>query len=237
PDPWQILLELPLIQGNKNMTAICRASQSQLFGICRLSKIALGTATLHTDWHRDGIAAKADGDIVKSERAFGKVTDALASFEIVQDDIRSNAPAEVVREMEEHLRKEQRRLSDRGEAERGRPRSWPDINARASENPVEHMLVELWVRFPPVLRVRRRELNAAHHIPGLMFFRNEATAKFIRWVLQKNDSDLAPKNMEKIRQRLGLIQVGDSKCMIWDFEITEAADGSSNLRPTFRLEK
>src|SRR5262245_15566613 len=55
PDPWRFLLDCPTIP--EPVRKVCRGAQSQLFALRHLSRLAMGVATLNTDWQREAVKA------------------------------------------------------------------------------------------------------------------------------------------------------------------------------------
>jgi hypothetical protein len=72
PDPWQFLLDAPVVPDRDK--AVFRAAQSQNVALRHLFHIAQGIATLNTDWFQQSIEAIAKGDRPAYEHAIGKVT-------------------------------------------------------------------------------------------------------------------------------------------------------------------
>jgi hypothetical protein len=210
PDPWQFLLDAPVVPERDR--AVFRAAQSQLPALRLLCRMARGAATLNKDWHQESIKARARKNEHRYNHAMSKIANAHVWNEFVQADVRKENNQELSEQMEYLQKKRRAQLihhSKRDVIEQ--LKKWPSWKELRQKNQLPVILVEWWVRC---------EVNGA---PGLMFFRNEALTEFLKfWLDQKN---LTPATVKKTRQQLGLIPVGNKKHFVWDYS-TKATDGN-----------
>lgn len=217
PDPWQCLLDMPVIGdlGKK----ICSAAQSQLVALRQLCRMATGVATSESDWQQRAVKAAAEGDQRQSEHAANKVAAALWRFEAAQAILRGYGGKDPARRAKAQEWQERRRAqlvhrgkrSEAGESKR-LPR-WKEIQAHLS---LETRLAFGWVRLRP------------DGPPGFMFWRNEALRKVIpvlRRGAQTPLKNLGRDYMKNLRQNLGLIPVNAAACTVWDVTVRSRVEG------------
>lgn len=200
PDPWQFLLDAPATPNRDK--AIFRAAQSQLEALRHLIHIAEGIATLNTDWYEESIRARAEGDKSRYNHAVGRVADGHIIHARVQETVRKQNDSKLLRYMEQLWKKRRTQLVHRGKgSEVKQPKPWPTWSEFRMRNKLAVSLVEWWVRGP-------------NDAPGLMFFRNEALTEFLRFYLSQEN--LERTAVKKVRQKLGLIPVGNKDHFVCD---------------------
>lgn len=204
PDPWQFLLDAPAVSSIHK--AMSRAAQSQLKALHRLSGIALGEATLNTDWCKK--MAKA-GNTHEIMHAVNKVAAARAKYDRFNTLLQSCDVDPQFRQWgQRQIKKSQTERRKRGKGKNFKP--LPRASEVRSTHKLVCGLVDWWVRGP-------------NDAPGLMFFRNEALTEFLKFHL--NNNQLSPAAVKKVRQQLGLIPVGNKKHFVWNYS-AKATDGN-----------
>ena len=145
PDPWQFLLNAPVVP--KQDKSVFRAAQSQLPALRHLIHMAAGIATLNTDWYQKSIEARARGDDAEFNRAISKVADGHVIHARVQEHVRKQNDPELLMQMERHWKKRQAQLVHRGKGNEVRqPKQWPSWREFRKRNALVVVLVEWWVR-------------------------------------------------------------------------------------------
>jgi hypothetical protein len=217
PDPWQFLLDAHVHERDK---AVFRAAQSQLPALRLLCRMARSAATLNKDWHQKSINARVRGDELGYNDAMSKIADAHVWNEFVQADVRKENNPELLEQLE-YLQKKRRaqlvRHSKKDEIEQ--LKKWPSWKELREKNRLPVILVEWWVRC---------EVNGA---PGLMFMRNEALTKFLKFHLNQH---LNPLGVKKTRQKLGLIPVGNSEHFVWDISFKRKIEKKLEIKGSRR---
>ena len=221
-DPWQSLLDITP-DASPLLKKICRAAQSQILAFRHISHLAIGVATPNTDWQQVNSAARAVGDNLSAAYAANKAANALSHYslagEIRKEWIHSNPALKERREADAGNWLKQRRAvlihrSKRSEADTLKPLPrWASVRADFS---LETLITELWVRID------------SEGTPGLMFWRNEALTKLVLTLRQMPQARFCNQGYDYIknfRQKLGLIPVSDSYCLIWDVKIAPCAKG------------
>ena len=204
PNPWLFLLDAPAI--SKEDKTVFRAAQSQLPALSHLIHIATGIATLNTDWYREFVEAQASGNKRKYNRAVRKIAEGHIVYAHVQEDVRKRNDPRLLKQMELLWRKRRTQFVHRGKGhEVKQPKPLPSWKEFRRQNGLPVALVEWWVRC------------GVDGVPGLMFWRNEALAKFLP--VHLDQSNLDSRVVKKIRQQLGLIPVGDKNHFVWDVSI------------------
>jgi hypothetical protein len=203
PDPWQFLLDAPAV--SPNLKIVFRAAQSQLKALPRLARIALGEATLNTDWIKEMEKAKNKQTFM---RAANKVAAARAKYDLFKTLIQSPDVDPQFRQWgQRQIEKAQKERRKRGKGKKIKPLP------RGSEVRNEHKricaLIHWWVRGP-------------NDAPGLMFFRNEALTEFLKIYL--DNKNLSPAAVKKTRQKLGLIPASNKNHFVWNYSF-KATDG------------
>jgi hypothetical protein len=168
---------------------------------------------LNTDWYKEIQKAKAKGAKRRAEHATRKVAEAMAQYEEPQRNVRRQVREnpELLAQMELFLKKRRDKLVHRGKRDEGEAvRQFPKWSAVGRQFPLEMMLVEWWVRLDN------------DGLPGLMFWRNAATTKFLLALTEKNR--VAFKNcgrdyIKNTRKKLGLIPVGENAHIVWDISV------------------
>jgi len=222
PDPWQFLLEAPVVPVIDK--SVFRAAQSQIGALRHLIHIAEGIATLNCDWHQESIKAHAKGDKAVYDHAIRKVADAHVIHARVQEDVRKENDAELLKQMEWLWNKRRAQLVHRGKGEEVRRlKQWPSWSEFSQQNKLPVALVDWWIRC------------GADGAPGLMFWRNEALTKFL--MVHLNQSNLDSRAVKKIRQQLGLIPVGDKKHFVWEVSFEPNSTGNLQIKGFWRSGK
>ena len=219
PDPWQFLLDAPVV--HQRLKEVCRAAQSQLFALGRVCGMAVGRANLHTDWFQEARKAKARGDQPAYDRAISKVADAYVRFDFVWADLRAQRDPALLAQAARHQNNLRAKLVKRGrraEAESLKPK--PEWDKIRKAFPVECYLFEHWVNF------------SGTDLPGLMFWSNKAVTNLLRvrvshaWQSHKN---LGSDHVKKTRQRLGLIPVSETSPVVSDVRARTLTNGGWEL--------
>lgn len=201
PDPWQFLLDARVV--SKIDKAVFRAAQSQLRALRHLIHIAEGIATLNKDWYQESVKTKASGNKRKYEHAIRKISDAHILNERVQADVRRWNDPELLKQMNFLLKNRRAQLVRHSKGNKiEQLKKWPTWNEFGKHNRLPVALGEMWVRC------------GVNSVPGLMFWRNEALTKFLK--IHLDQSNLDSQTVKKVRQRLGLIPVGDKDHFVWD---------------------
>lgn len=233
PNPWSFLRSSPAVPSN--VKAVCRAAESQLWAWRRISRMRMGFATLHEDLHERAMRAKAQGNEREYARAIGQFANRVVIYAPAQHVVRtSTEDPEILRQMENNLKKRRAQLVHRGQGTDARqPRPWPPWVEFASSNKLPVALVAWWVSFPEGLVLRppsggKPGLLLQPGTPGLMFFRNEALTKFLKFAT--DNANLTPATVKKARQRLKLVPVGDHTHLVWDVSIIRRADGHWDMK-------
>lgn len=202
PDPWTFLCGLNGIA--LSSIQAFRAAQSQRAALSHLGGMAVGYATVKTDWSQEMKKAHAKGDQCSYSHAMDKVAAALTQFEVFRADERNPELApeirQVIRRQIEKRRGEFMKRRRKGEKDQAKP--LPRARDVKEQFRLSAMLVEWWVRCGETA------------VPGLMFWRNEAMFKFLGTLLNQTNS--TPGSLKKMRQRLGLVLVRDKAPWVWD---------------------
>jgi len=215
PDPWQFLLDAPVVSAKSK--EVFRAAQSQLGALCQLIHIAQGIATLNIDWYQESINARVKGDESRYCHAISKVANGHVIHARVQEHLRKQNNPESLKQMEHLWKKRRAQLVHRGYGKQiNQPIPWPSWKQFRNHNGLPVVLVEWWVRC------------GADGVPGLMFWRNEALTKFLK--LHLDQSNLNPPAIKKVRQQLGLLSVGDKKHFVWDVSIKNDGKGTREIK-------
>lgn len=203
PDPWQFLLDAPVV--SRRDKTVFRAAQSQFVALRHLIHMAEGIATLTTDWYQESVIARAKSDEARYNRAISKVADAHVIHAQAQEDVRKQDDPKLLRQMEWLWKKRRAQLIHRGMGSAVKqPQSWPTWSEFRMRNKLPVSLVEWWVKGP-------------NDAPGLMFFRNEALTEFLKFHLVQQT--LTPATVKKNRRKLGLIPVGNRVHFVWNCSI------------------
>ena len=211
PDPWQLLIDTPVVC--PSLKKVCRAAQSQLVAYRRLSRLATGVATLNIDWQQEALAAGATGDKRRSDHAAKKVASALTRFSLAEElrtDWIRDDPAR--KENAEWWQEQRRReLVKRGKGnDMDNQRPLPRAADIQQQHRLAFALVQYWLQMGD--------------FPGLMFWRNEAAEKMVSAVILKQTNSNAA-SFKKTRQRLGLIPADIPRLTVWDVKIARREDG------------
>jgi len=215
PDPWQFLLDAPAVPERDK--AVFRAAQSQLPALRHVIHIAEGIATLNTDWYQEAINARDRGDEAGFNHAVSKVADGHVIHAPVQEHARRQMNPQLSKQMERLSERRRAQLIHRGEGNKVRHlRQWPSWIEFRERNGLAVVLVEWWARC------------GADGAPGLMFWRNEALTKFLKFHLDQ--SNLDPQGVKKVRQQLGLRPVGKKDHLVWDVSIKLNGQGRREIK-------
>lgn len=215
PDPWQFLIDAPVVSSESEN--VFRAAQSQLGALRHLIHIAQGIATLNKDWYGELIRARTLGDKVGYDHAVGKIADGHIIHAQVQEDVRKQNDPELVRQMDRLWQRRRAQLVHRGQGKQvNQPKRWPSWEEFRKQNGLPVVLVEWWVRC------------GRGGVPGLMFWRNEALTKFLK--LHLDQVNLSATSIKKVRQQLGLLGVGDKDHFVWDVSVKANSAGSLEIR-------
>jgi hypothetical protein len=218
PDPWQFLLDAPCISAETKK--VFRAAQSQIIGIQRLCRMALGVASLRTDWHKSAAKAKATKDKKAHLHAMGQVASALMRYEPLQSDLETQSKLDEEFNRQFYYKRAEVR---KNRAKRGRAREiaepvpvpkWSDVRRQF---PLETTMVDWWIQL------------ATSGPPGFMFWRNEALTEFL-FALRKRNREKPHRNLgldfiKNKRQTLGLIPVEKHRHLVWDVKLESQQDG------------
>jgi hypothetical protein len=215
PDPWHFLMGLRDVPDPDK--AIFRAAQSQLVALRHLNRIRMGIATTKSDWHREALRARTNGDANGFAKAADRIANGLWQFERVSETLKqysSDNPGllESAREWKGQRRRQLVHHGKSDELDKSKP--WPAYSEFRDQNKLPALLVEWWVR---------QGVNGA---PGFMFWRNQALAKFLQLRFNLPETALPPSQIKKERQRLGLISVSKVEHLIWSIKMKKNADGN-----------
>ncbi|MGA2555037.1 MAG: hypothetical protein ABSG04_02020 [Verrucomicrobiota bacterium] len=211
PDPWQFLIDAPAVSPLHKK--VCRAAQSQLTAVRKFCHLAIGVATLNTDWHQEALAAKVAGDKRRSDHAAKKAASALSRFSLAEEVCKEWVRGDPARKENAEWWQEQRRreLVKRGKGnDMDNPRPFPRAADTQQEHRLAFALVQYWLQMGD--------------FPGLMFWRNEAAEKMVSAVVLKQTNSSAA-SFKKTRLRLGLIPADIRRVTVWDVKIARREDG------------
>lgn len=203
PDTWQYLIEAPVT--SPVHTKVFRAAQSQLPALRHLSHMLQGFASLNKDWYQTGLMARKTGNKLLYNKAMGKVAAAIVLYEPVWQDVVRHGNVTVSLDAKRRLELRRKQLIHRGLGNQARePRKFPTWTEFRKAHRLPTALAFYWVRIGDT------------GLPGLMFWRNEALAKFLTFWTGQSDN---PAGVKKIRQNLGLILVESRNHPVWDVEL------------------
>jgi hypothetical protein len=238
-NPWRSLLDLTP-DASPLLKKLCLAAQSQIMAFRHISHLAMGIATLNTDWQQQAVRARNAGDKRQSDHAAIKVANALSQFNLARTVGKEWSKDDPARKenVESWQKRWRAQLVHRGktrDAEGTKP--LPRWSAIQRDFPLQTFLVFRWVR------VR------SDGPPGFMFWSKVALAQLANYV-QKDvnsmsdpafrlaylqglnlmtDLDARCAYVKKLCQRLGLLSVNDATCYVWRLNIEPCHDGGFNV--------
>jgi hypothetical protein len=189
PGPWQFLLDAPGVSDETKVA--CNAAQSERLAMEHLCGMALGWASINTDWRREMEIAQAKGDTPAYDRALKKYTDATLFLREMNEwmtDALKNHPDRAYWVQRREERRAQ--LVHRSERVYAKDQPMPEASEVMRQFPTEFKLTRYWVSF------------GSSAWPGLMFWSDAAVSKFV--FCGRGDNP-GKDYIKKIRQRLGLL--------------------------------
>lgn len=216
PDPWQFLLDAPVVSADAKR--VFQAARSQLYGYRQLARKATGVATYNTDWHMEAADAKAAGDEERFAYCLRRVSDALLKYEQVRADMEKVARCdpEFRKQMEAAYKERRRRLAHHNrvdEIDQAKP--LPGAGNIRTEQQLAAMLVEWWVR-------------CGECLPGLMCFGSKALWVFLSALSTKARYSTLD-SIKRLRQRLDLTPVSEENPFVWSVSIRPLNGGDWHI--------
>jgi hypothetical protein len=212
PDPWKLLLKADV---SPQVKQVCRAAQSQLPALRHLCGMACHRASRKTEWDRELIKAKEEGNSLAFDRAFSKVFDGLlrAGFARWYEPQLSEANRRLLKERRAHFVKRGLRTDAEGSPLE------PSLN-QIRQFKIEYFLVELWVCFH------------GYDLPGLMFWSTTAITQLLLARLGRLSQTHGKRehdSTKSARQELGLLPVSAKSPWVWNAKIRRLSGGEIEI--------